>query len=225
MAFMQAAMAPGPEGRAMRLAALVILAIAVSLGVWRAASLLTGPDLTARSPAEASISGLVDPVAGAGRSRVSVTYNSEGGRTVFVLLDSAAGGAAPELRRILPVASGLDTSGADRLIIEQTQFARGLPGHPDSAAWMELGGLGLICLIAAGMAVASLRTRGEIAQSARPRSLPEREEAGPRPEPVRTLRPVAPAPLPADAADVARRDPARAAAVLRGWMQSREDAS
>ncbi|MFN4024229.1 MAG: hypothetical protein ACK4MQ_05320 [Hyphomonas sp.] len=221
MAFVQAA-GQETQGRTLRLATLVILAVALSLGVWRASSLLTEPDTTPNSPAEASIAALVEPIAGPRRARVSVMRNPEGGRTVFVLLDAAAAPAAPELQRILPAAAGLQLDRADRLIIEETVFARGLPGRPDSAAWMELGGLGLISFIAAGIALVSLRT--EAAQ------LPPREAAAPvpadlRPEPARPLRAVPVAMAPPDASDVARRDPARAAAVLRRWMADREDAS
>lgn len=221
MAFLQAA-GQETQGRTLRLAALVILATALSLGVWRASSLLTEPDTAPNTPAEASIAALVEPIAGPRRARVSLARNPEGGRTVFILLDAAAAPAGPELQRILPAAAGLHLDRTDRLIIEQTVFARGLPGRPDSAAWMELGGLGLISLIAAGIALVSLRT--DVAQS-RPRDAAAPVPADLRPEPVRGLRAVPVAMAPAEASEVARRDPARAAAVLRGWMADREDAS
>lgn len=221
MALLQAA-GQDRQGRTLRLAALVILTTALSLGVWRASSLLTEPDTAPVTQAEASIAALVEPVAGPRRARVSVTRNPDGGRTVFILLDAAAAPAGPELERILPTAVGLQLERADRLIIEQAVFARGLPGRPDSAAWMELGGLGLISLIAAGIALVSLRLE---AVQPRPNEAAGAVPAEPRPESSRPVRVVPVAMAAPEAGDVARRDPARAAAVLRKWMADREEVS
>lgn len=210
---------PEEAVRTRRLAALVILAVALALGVWRASSLLTGPDLVHHSPAEASLAALAEPVTGKGRLRVSMTHNREGGRTVFVLLDAGAGPVKADLERILTSAAGIDAARGDRLVVEETVFARGLPGRPDGAAWMELGGLGFMAFLAAGIALFPGRSP---AASARELAAGHRNE--PRAEPVmRPLRPVA-APVPSDATELARRDPAKAAEVLRGWMQSRDKA-
>lgn len=222
MAFRHTAIA-GDARRAMRLAALAVVFLALSLGVWRASSLLTGGDISPRSAAEASLYSLIDPIAGPGNSRASLVSNAEGGRTVFVLLDAPAAPAAGDLQRILPEVAGLDFTRGDKLIIEQAAFARGLPGRPDSAAWLELGALGLISLISAGIALATLRI-GPAPVLAAPVREVERPYPEPRVETLRTVRPVAPASA-AEAGDVAKRDPARAAAVLRGWMSGREEAS
>lgn len=222
MALRQTALA-GEASRAMRLAALAVVFLALSLGVWRAASLLTGGSDVPRSGAEASLYSLIDPIAGPGNSRTSIAANAEGGRTVFVLLDAPAAPVAGDLQRILPEAAGLDFARGDKLIIEQAAFARGLPGRPDTAAWLELGALGLISLIAAGMALATLRQSPAPALAAPLRDV-DRAYTEPRAETLRPLRSAAP-PLAAEAGEVAKRDPARAAAVLRGWMTDREDAS
>lgn len=222
MAFRQAG--SGLEaGRIVRLAALAALFLALSLSVWRASSLLTGAGTEPRSPAEASLASLIDPIAGPGNSRISIAFNADGGRTVFVLLDAPAAPVAGDLQRILPEAAGLDFKRGDKLIIERAAFARGLPGRPDAAAWLELGALGLISLISAGIALATLR-QGPAPATASPAREPERLPAEGRLENLRPLRPAAPADT-AEASDVARRDPARAAAVLRGWMNDREEAS
>jgi len=207
----------------MRLAALAVVFLALSLGVWRASSLLTGGHDVPRSPAEASLTRLIDPVAGPGNSRTSIALNAEGGRTVFVLLDAPAAPVAGDLQRMLPEAAGLDVTRGDKLVIEQAVFARGLPGRPDSAAWLELGALGLISLMSAGIALATLRI-GPAPVLAAPVREVERPYPEPRVETLRTVRPVAPASA-VEAGDVAKRDPARAAAVLRGWMSGREEAS
>ncbi|MFN3609703.1 MAG: hypothetical protein ACK4Y9_11615 [Hyphomonas sp.] len=222
MALRQTALA-GEASRAMRLAALAVVFLALSLGVWRAASLLTGGSEAPRSGAEGSLYSLIDPIAGPGNSRTSIAANAEGGRTVFVLLDAPAAPVAGDLQRILPEAAGLDFKRGDKLIIEQAAFARGLPGRPDTAAWLELGALGLISLISAGIALASLRQSPAPAVAAPVRDV-ERAYSEPRAETLRPLRPVAPVSA-AEAGDVAKRDPARAAAVLRGWMSGREEAS
>ncbi|ABI78752.1 hypothetical protein HNE_1391 [Hyphomonas neptunium ATCC 15444] len=222
MAFTHAAIATD-TGRAIRLAALAVVFLALSLGVWRASSLLTGGADSPRSPAEASLSTLIDPIAGPGNARTSVAFNAEGGRTVFVLLDAPAAPVAGDLQRILPEAAGLDFTRGDKLIIEQAAFARGLPGRPDTAAWLELGALGLISFISAGMALATLR-RSPVPAIPAPVREPERAHSGPRSDILRPSRPVMPAPV-AEAGDVAKRDPVRSAAVLRGWMTGGEDAS
>lgn len=222
MAFRQAG--SGLEaGRIVRLAALAALFLALSLCVWRSSSLLAGAGTEPRSPAEASLASLIDPIAGPGNSRISIAFNADGGRTVFVLLDAPAAPMAGDLQRILPEAAGLDFRRGDKLIIEQAVFARGLPGRPDTAAWLELGALGLISLISAGIALATLG-QGPATAKASPAREPERLPAEGRLETLRPLRPAAPAGT-AEAGDVARRDPARAAAVLRGWMNDREEAS
>lgn len=222
MAFRQAG--SGLEaGRFVRLAALAALFLALCLCVWRASSLLTGAPAEPRSPAEASLTALIDPIAGPGNSRISIAFNAEGGRTVFVLLDAPAAPLAGDLQRILPEAAGLDFKRGDKLIIEQATFARGLPGRPDAAAWLELGALGLISLISAGIALATLY-RAAAPLAAIPAREPERAPADLRAESLRPLKPRAAVPVP-EASDLARRDPARAAAVLRGWMSDREEAS
>ena len=220
MAFSQVTVG-GQTGKAIRLAALAALFLALSLCVWRASSLLTDAGSEPKSPAEASLASLIDPIAGPGNSRISIAFNAEGGRTVFVLLDTPAAPMVSDLQRILPEAAGLDPERGDKLLIEQAAFARGLAGRPDTSAWLELGALGLISLISAGIALVTLRPQPALAPSR-----PEAERAIPeaRGETLRALRPLAP-PTPAEASDVAQKDPARAAEVLRSWMRSREEVS
>lgn len=225
MAFLNAAHT-GDMSRSIRLAALLILMIALTLCVWRASSLLTGAPATPRNADEASIYALVEPITGPGRMRLTLSPNAEGARTLFVLLDTQAAALSTDLQRILPEAAGLDLRAGDRLIIETAAFARGLPGRPDGAAWFELGGLGLICLIAGGIAAATLRpvSTHPLATSIAPAmpshsALARRENASDDVIPLRTI----PAQIDGEAAGLARKDPAQAAAVLRHWMQNRGD--
>lgn len=202
---------------------LAMLACALALGLlcWRGAALLTGPGMpVSASPAEAALADVLAPVAGPGLSRLSVTYNAEGGRTVLLLVDERASARRAELQRIAPIAAGLIPERGDKLVIETVAFAEGLPGRPDAAAWAELGGLAALVLIGGALAMltgTSVPVSNPVTQILpapqpieRPRDMP------------RAVRPVAAAPSP-DAVDIARRDPARAAAVVRGWMTDRDD--
>lgn len=204
---------------------LAILACALALGLlcWRGAALLTGPGVpAAASPAEAALADVLSPVAGPGLSRLSVNYNSEGGRTVLLLVDARASARLPELQRIAPIAAGILPERGDKLIIETVAFAEGVPGRPDGAAWAELAGLGALVLIGAALAMLAGPSAPASVPAPQILAAPQRDER-PREAP-RGGRPLAAAPPSADAAlDMARRDPARAAAVVRGWMNGRED--
>lgn len=204
---------------------LALLACALALGLlcWRGAALLTGPPApAAASPAEAALSDVLAPVAGPGRSRVSITYNAEGGRTVLVLVDEHASARLPELQRIAPLAAGIMPDRGDRFVIETLTFAEGLPGRPDAAAWAELASLAALTLISGALAMLAGRSAPAAPSAAQVLAASGQFER-PR-EPARAVRP-APVALPsADTAlDIARRDPVRAAAVVRGWMQAKDD--
>lgn len=213
-------------GGAARLAALLVAAVALGLLAWRGASLLTRPPApAAASAAEAALADLILPVVGPGLARLSVTYNSAGGRTVLILVDQGAADRIPELKRIAPIAAGILPEQGDRLVIETVAFAPGLPGRPGPEAWAELAALGLLVVL--GGALALMGGQGQAAPQAVPQTLspaaPVAERPREAPRPVRTAS--APAQPEVAAADLARRDPARAAAVVRGWLTAKEDAS
>ena len=203
---------------------LAMLACALALGLlcWRGAALLTGPGVpVSASPAEAALADVLSPVAGPGLSRLSVTYNAEGGRTVLLLVDDRASARLPELQRIAPIAAGIIPERGDKLIIETVAFAEGLPGRPDAAAWAELAGLAALVLIGGVLALMAGQSAPIPVPAAQilPAPLPaERPREAPR-----AARPVAAAPSPDAAVEIARRDPARAAAVVRGWMNAKDD--
>ncbi|MBI1400861.1 hypothetical protein [Hyphomonas sp.] len=201
---------------------LALLACALALGLlaWRGAALLTGPGApVAATPAEAALADILTPIAGPGLARISVAYNAEGGRTLLVLLDDAAAPRIPELQRIAPIAAGLIPERGDKLVIETVAFAGGLPGRPDMAAWIELAALAGLGLIGGALAVLA-RTPAPVA-AAPSQILPAQQPVERPREALRAQRPVA---VSTDAAaDLARRDPARAAAVVRGWMTAKDE--
>lgn len=206
-------------GGLMRPLALLACALALGLLAWRGALLLTGPGAPASAPAaEAALTDIVTSIAGPGLARVSAAPNAEGGRTVLILLDERAAPRLTELQRIAPIAAGILPERGDKLVIETVAFAGGLPGRPDLAAWIELAALAGLVLLSGALAV--------FAGRAQPAPVPAQILPSPQPadRPREAPRPLRAVPASAEAAaDIARRDPARAAAVVRGWMASRDD--
>ena len=210
------AMGAGP----VRLLAALACALALGLLAWRGAGLLTQPGpLAAASPAEAALADVLSPIAGPGLSRVSLSWNAEGGRTLLLLIDESAAPRLGDLQRIAPVAAGLSAEKGDRLVIETVTFATGLPGRPGLAAWAELIGLAALVLLAGLITHLSGRSAPAPVPATQilPAPVPMSQPAERPREPVRAIRPV---PAAEPAAEIARRDPAKAAAVVRGWMRS-----
>jgi hypothetical protein len=204
-----------------RLLATLACALALGLLAWRGAGLLTQPGPpAAASPAEAALADVLSPVAGPGLSRVSLSWNAEGGRTLLLLIDESATPRLGDLQRIAPVAAGLSAEKGDRLVIETVTFANGLPGRPGLAAWAELAGLAALVLLAGLITHLSGRSAPVPAPATEILSAPVPMPAERPREPVRAIRPV---PAAEPAAEIARRDPARAAAVVRGWMRAGEE--
>ncbi len=211
------AMGAGP----VRLLATLACALALGLLAWRGTGLLTQPGPpAAASPAEAALADVLSPVAGRGLSRVSLSWNAEGGRTLLLLIDESATPRLGDLQRIAPVAAGLSAEKGDRLVIETVTFATGLPGRPGLAAWAELAGLAALVLLAGLITHLSGRSAPVPAPATQILSAPVPMPAERPREPVRAIRPV---PAAEPAAEIARRDPARAAAVVRGWMRAGEE--
>ena len=212
------AMGAGP----VRLLATLACALALGLLAWRGAGLLTQPGPVAASPAEAALADVLSPVAGPGLSRVSLSWNAEGGRTLLLLIDESATPRLGDLQRIAPIAAGFSADKGDRLVIETVTFATGLPGRPGLAAWAELAGLAALVLLAGLITHLSGRSAPLPAPATQVLSAPvPMSHTSERPrEPVRAIRPV---PAAEPAAEIARRDPAKAAAVVRGWMRAGEE--
>ena len=211
-----------------RVLALLALVIAVCLGGWRASESFTQPDTewVPATPMEASLLGILEPIAGKGNIRLSVTDDGGTGRTVFVLLASEAANAAPTIERLTNSVAMLEPAAGDQLVIEEAAFARGVPGRPSAETWTELGLFGGLCLLLAwiGLAPASEKTEAPVqAENRLPASLkpisPADTAIAPRP------RATAIQAEPDAAADIARKDPAKAASILRTWMHGEGDAA
>lgn len=218
------------QGSAMlstRAVALFALVIAVVLGTWRASDLFTQPveEWVPGSAIEASLMGILEPVAGKGNIRLSVTGDGGSARSVLILLASDASETAPTLQRLTTSAILLSPEAGDQLVIEQADFARGVAGRPDTAGWIELGLYGLLCGL---LAWVGFRAKPEPEQTARTADAPAERSparmtaspdviAAPKPRPLRQPDP--------DAASLVRKDPARTASILRSWMRGEGDAA
>lgn len=212
----------GPSPRALALAALVI---ALGLLAWRGSLLLTSdnPLPATATPLEASLMNIVEPVAGPGNARISVNTSATGGRTVLVLLDAGASAQASTIESLVTAAARLDIMTGDLFVMQQAAFAKGAPGRPDAAAYGELSFLALLAGLLVWLTfVPRAEMVFEAAEEAPLRTMaptPERHLVPAPIHPVRTALPVS------DAAELARKDPARAADILRGWMTNRSDAA
>ncbi|MEZ5997295.1 MAG: hypothetical protein R3B98_01195 [Hyphomonas sp.] len=210
-----------PSTRAVAFAALVLV---LGLGGWRTMDVLTrapaapGP----LSQAEASLLSVAEAVAGKGHVRVSVTQRAGQPRHVLVLLDKGVDSDPDTVVRLMTAAAGIDDSKGETLDLQQVPFAPETTGQPTPADWTELGLLGLLAGLIAWLGfrpspVSVPAPAVEILRETLPAARMAPAAAQPRPAatPVRST----------EAADLARRDPARAAEIVRGWMGKPGDAA
>lgn len=213
----------GPSPRVLALAAFVI---ALGLLAWRGSAVLTSdyPLPATATRLEASLMNLIEPVAGPGNARISVSTSPAGGRTVLVLLDAAANAQASTIENLVIAAARLDVSAGDLFMMQQATFATGAPGRPDAAAFGELSLLALLAGLLGWLAfVARDDMVFETVEEAPLRPLASTpDHTSPAPRLERAPRSRVPA---GDAAALARKDPARAADILRAWMNNRTDAA
>ena len=212
----------GPSPRALALAAFVI---ALGLLAWRGSALLTSdnPLPATATPLEASLMNIIEPVAGPGNARISVNTSVNGGRTILVLLDASAGGQASTIESLVTAAARLDVMAGDLFVMQQAAFAKGAPGRPDAAAYAEMS---FLALLAGLLGWLTFLPRAEMVfetvEEAPLRTTAPTPERTLTPMPIRPARTALPS---SDAAELARKDPARAADILRAWMTNRTDAA
>jgi hypothetical protein len=200
-----------PSTRALAFAA---CAVALGLLAWR------GSDIVSRAPAspgplsqsEASLLSVAEAMAGQGHVRISIVRHPGAIRQVLLLLDDKASVDDGMLTNTISMAAGLDAAKGERVDLQRVAFAPGVTGAPLPRDWAELSLLALLAGLLGWIGFKSDRreeTPVELVQE----SLPARM----------TSQPAEPAIRPApshddDAADLARRDPGRAADVVRAWM-------
>ena len=206
----------GPSTQAVALFACLIV---ILLGCWRGTSLFTQPvdEWVPGSDVEASLMGILEPVAGKGNIRLSVTGKGTS-HSVLILLATRASEAAPTLERLTISALMMNPEEGDQLVIEQAAFARGVPGRPSAAGWTELGLYGALLAMlawiglkpsdAAPVADAKRAKTAEPVEAALEPALVEKRVKA---KPALTAEPGA-------AAKLVQKDPARTASILRSWM-------
>ncbi|MEZ5999141.1 hypothetical protein [Hyphomonas sp.] len=200
-----------PSTRALAFAA---CAVALGLLAWR------GTDIISRAPAspgplsqsEASLLSVAEAMAGQGHVRISVIRQPGGVRQVLLLLDDKAGVDDTMLSNTVSMAAGLDAAKGERVDLQRAPFAPGINGAPLPRDWAELSLLALLAGLAGWIGFKAERLEDAPVELVR-ETLPARM-------PSQTVEPaVRAAPLgDEDAADLARRDPGRAANVVRAWM-------
>ena len=201
--------------------ALVACVVALGLLAWR------GSAVFARAPAapgplsqsEASLLSVAEAIAGQGHVRVSVARQPGQGRQVLVLLDEQVEAADATLIRVVSLAAGLDESKGEAVDLQRVAFAPGVSGGPQPGDWAELSLLAFLAGITGWLGLTAPR-RDEAPVEVIRETLPPRMAGAP----AEPLSPVLPA-RNGDAADLARRDPARAADVVRSWMGKTGDAA
>ena len=216
---------PGSARPTTRALALLALVLVISLGCWRASNLVTQPEdaWVPGSQVEASLFGILEPVAGKGNLRLSVTEHNGAARTVLILLSSDAGDTAPTIERLANSVAMIEPAAGDQLIVEHAEFANGLPGRLSVEGWVELGLFGAICALLVWIGSGASEVGSAKApvsaehKPAMPVRLDQIENApSPKPRPVRQIDPDM-------VADLARKNPARSASILRDWMRGEGD--
>lgn len=223
-------MGPGPAGNqrsampAPRALALIAFVLALGLLIWRGNALFNAPTdrWEPASLTEASLLGVLEPVAGEGNVRLTINKGAGKGRKVLILLSSDAAGASGAIERIATVAADIDPDRGDHLTIETAEFATSPAGQLTREGWAELSAFGVLCALLAWLGLLPAKPadgRVETSRFEPARTIDPDLQAAPS-VPVRK-----PLPAPSEAADLARKDPGKAAEVLRGWMKQDGDAA
>lgn len=207
-----------PSTRAVALAACIV---ALGLLAWRGSEVITRAPASPGplSQTEASLLAVAEAVAGQGHVRVSVARQPGAGETILVLLDEKAAIDDATLVRVVTSAAGLSDGSGDRVDLQRVPFAPGVTGKPLPRDWAELSLLALLAGLAGWLGYRAPGRDDAPAELVR-ETLPARLT----PQPAEPLKPVTPA-RSSEAADLARRDPAGAADIVRGWIGRRGDAA
>ena len=207
----------------LRLIAIAAFALAVVLTGWRAVSVFSPKAAPASaSLQERSLVSLLEPVTGAGQVRLSVNRHSDGSKAYLVLVDGPVPDAgatsthAPLISDLLTSAAGYNAA-SDSLTIRQFPFARNLAAGIAPSDIAELSLLLALVALSAGLAFAPYSTSEPAVDLRTPLQAANEIEAR-----------QAMYPPPAfdvsidDATDLATRDAAATASVIRRWMAAND---
>lgn len=214
------------SGRAATARALLLsaLALAACLCLWRGSQIFTvdSSSLASGSPEETRLAGLLEPVAGTGKVRVSLRNGADGTAHYLVMLDRVPeeGAELPaRIEAVVAAVTGYDLAAGDTLSVQQFPFAAGTSARPEPAALIEMGALAILCALLAG----ALMTRQESPVS-QPVEAPRADPSPVRLSPVRAMDADMiddeAGPALRQAGQAASADPTGAAQVIRRWMNT-----
>ncbi len=216
----------GTANSARPLLAALVLILALGLTAWRASAVFSAREsATGASAAETALLSTLEAVAGEGAVRVTLNRGAGNVRTLFILLDESAPVDAAKIAALAEASAGLDFEAGERLIVETALFHKGFIAAADPDGVIEMGALALLVVCAGALFLTLKAERTEIQIPALPSYAPT---AAPPPQSEPALRLAAVARETSavqDAAALARRDPQRAAGIVRAWMNGRGDAA
>lgn len=209
------------SGTSPRIMVMLPLLLVLCLGGWRLNTMLqtqTAPH--PQAGLDETLTGLVEPIAGAGNIRISISENAAGQKTGLVVLNALSKDAVAQIeavKRIILTGASIDLEAGDSVVIEQVPFASNMSSGFSTDNMIELGAF--VALLAL-MAMAALKSRdGDTA------SLPRAEtslRARPQDIDIETMATKTVASAPRQTNNLAKtvnEDPAAAAEVLRSWMR------
>lgn len=197
------------------------LLLVLCLGGWRLNTMLQTKTMPqTQAGLDETLTGLIEPIAGAGNIRISISQNAAGQKTALVVLNALSKDAVAQIetvKRIVLTGANIDLEVGDTVVIEQVPFASSISGGLSTDNMIELG---VFVALLGLMAIAAVKNRdSEIASApqteasfrARSQSLDIEAE----------VSKIAPS-VPRQTSKLAKsinEDPAAAAEVLRGWMR------
>lgn len=197
------------------------LLLVLCLGGWRLNTMLQTQAMPqTQAGLDETLTGLIEPIAGAGNIRISISQNAAGQKTALVVLNALSKDAVAQIetvKRIVLTGANIDLEVGDTVVIEQVPFASSISGGLSTDNMIELG---VFVALLGLMAIAAVKNRdSEIA------SVPQTEASfRARPQSLDIEAAVsknAPS-VPRQTSKLAKsinEDPAAAAEVLRGWMR------
>lgn len=214
------------SGRAATARALLLsaFALAACLCLWRGSQIFTadGVSLQSGSSEEVRLAGLLEPVAGSGKVRVSLRAGIDGSAHYLIMLDRAPeeGTELPaRIEAVIAAAAGYDAAGGDTLSVQQFSFASGTSARPEPAALIEIGALAGLCVLLAGVLMS-----GQTSPVSQPAEFPRADTSPVRLSPVRAMPTdmidEEAGPALRQAGQAASADPTGAARIVRRWMSA-----
>ena len=209
------------SGAGPRIMVVLPLLLVLCLGGWRLNTMLQ-TQATPQPPSglDETLTGLVEPIAGMGNIRISISENLAGHKTALVVLNALSKDAVAQIetvKRIVLTGANIDLEAGDTVVIEQVPFASSMSGGLSTDNMIELG---IFVALFGIMAMAAVKNRDSETVS-----VPQAEASFRARSQGLDIEAVASKTAPSaprqtsKLAKTINEDPAAAAEVLRGWMR------